>query len=102
MMKLTPKGAATRLRIIESTAALLREPGGSAVTLDDVRATTAVSKGQLFHYFPGGKDELFLAVAEHEADRGIDDQEPYLSHLDSWEAWMDWQRTVLARYRRQG
>jgi AcrR family transcriptional regulator len=101
-MSLTPKGSATRLRIIASTAALLREPDGGAVTLDDVRMTTSVSKGQLFHYFPGGKDELFLAVAQHEADGVLEDQEPYLSALDSPEAWEDWRRTVVDRYRKQG
>ncbi|MFC7624159.1 hypothetical protein [Microlunatus sp. GCM10028923] len=45
---------------------------------------TRTSKGQLFHYFPGGKEELLLAVARHEADRVLDDQQPHLGDLTSW------------------
>ena len=54
--KLTPKGAATRQRIIEGAAAEIRERGVAVTTLDDVRARTGTSKSQLFHYFPDGKE----------------------------------------------
>ena len=67
-MALTAKGRATRTRIIEGAAAHLHSAEPGEMTLDDVRAITATSKGQLFHYFPGGKEELLLAVARHEAD----------------------------------
>ena len=67
--ELTAKGRATRNRIVEGAAVVLREKGVSAATLDDVPARTQTSKGQLFHYFPAGKDELLLAVAQHEADQ---------------------------------
>jgi len=30
--------------------------------LDDVCARTATSKGQIFHYFPGGKEELLMST----------------------------------------
>jgi AcrR family transcriptional regulator len=100
--RLTPKGAATRQRIVEGAAAELRARGVTETTLDDIRARTASSKSQLFHYFPGGKEELLLAVAEHEADRVLSDQQPHLSALTSWRAWHDWRDTVVDRYRRQG
>ncbi|MCK9928129.1 TetR/AcrR family transcriptional regulator [Frankia sp. Mgl5] len=32
-------------------AALIRERGMAAATLDDIREATATSKSQLFHYF---------------------------------------------------
>lgn len=101
-MAITAKGRATRQRIIEGAAAHLHsaEPGG--VTLDDVRALTGTSKGQLFHYFPGGKEELLLAVARYEADRVLDDQQPHLGALTSWAAWDRWRDAVIARYRAQG
>lgn len=101
-MALTPKGMRTRARIIEATAAHLRtqDPGG--VTLEDIRAATRTSNSQIFHYFPGGKEELFLEVARYEADQVIEDQQPYLSALDTWVAWDRWRETVLARYRAQG
>jgi AcrR family transcriptional regulator len=99
---LTAKGAATRARIIEGAAAEIRAHGVAAATLDDVCSRTRTSKSQLFHYFPRGKEQLLLAVAQHEADRVLSDQEPFLSDLGSWDAWMAWRDVVVARYRRQG
>jgi AcrR family transcriptional regulator len=96
-----PKGQATRARIVSGAAEVLREHGPTA-TLDDIRQRSGTSKSQLFHYFPGGKDELFLAVARFEAGRVIDDQQPYLSNLDSWDAWYCWRDAVVERYREQG
>ena len=99
---LTPKGQATRARIVAGAAEVVRDLGTEMATLDDIRARTGTSKGQLFHYFPGGKDALLLAVARHEAGRVLADQQPYLGHLDSWDAWYRWRDTVVERYERQG
>ncbi|HEX7309104.1 TetR/AcrR family transcriptional regulator [Lentzea sp.] len=101
-MKLTAKGRATRQRIIEGAAAHLRGDDAVGVTLDDIRAITGTSKGQIFHYFPDGKEGLFLAVAQFEAGRVLDDQQPHLSALTSWAAWDRWRDSVVARYRAQG
>jgi AcrR family transcriptional regulator len=98
---LTPKGAATRQRIVEAASAEIREFGVTA-TLDDIRARARAGKGQLFHYFPGGREQLLLAVARYEADRVLADQQPELGDLGSWDAWRAWRDTVLARYREQG
>jgi AcrR family transcriptional regulator len=98
---LTPKGTATRQRIIEGAALELRERGITA-TLDDIRARTGSSKSQLFHYFPNGREQLLLEVARFEADRVLTDQQPQLGHLTSWPAWLAWRDTVVARYRNQG
>jgi len=98
---LTPKGAATRQRIIESASAEIREFGVTA-TLDDIRARARASKSQLFHYFPDGREQLLLAVARYEADRVLADQQPQLGDLSSWDAWLAWRDTVVARYREQG
>ncbi|MFJ4437992.1 TetR/AcrR family transcriptional regulator [Streptomyces sp. NPDC088923] len=101
-MALTPKGLATRQRIIEGAAAHVRSDAPGTVTLDDIRAITGTSKGQLFHYFPGGKEEILLAVARHEADRVITDQQPHIDSLDTWAAWSRWRDAVVARYQAQG
>ncbi|WP_446038955.1 TetR/AcrR family transcriptional regulator [Streptomyces sp. SID1121] len=98
----TAKGAATRNRIVEGAAAEIRDRGAAGTTLDDIRARTSTSKGQIFHYFPGGKEELLLAVAAHEAGQVLDDQQPYLSDLGTWQAWQDWRDAVVRRYERQG
>jgi AcrR family transcriptional regulator len=99
---LTPKGQATRARIIEGAAQVLRETGVAFATLDDIRVQTGTSKSQLFHYFPQGKEQLLLAVAQFEADRVLDDQQPYLGRLDSWDSWYRWRDTVVERYESQG
>ena len=101
-MTLTEKGRATRARIVQGAATYLRENDFAAITLDDVRAATRTSKGQLFHYFPGGKDELLLEVMREEADRVLADQQPYLGDLTSWPAWQAWRDAVIVRYRAQG
>ncbi|MGU3497481.1 TetR/AcrR family transcriptional regulator [Mycobacterium sp. C31M] len=102
VQKLTRKGAATRQRIVEGAAAEIRDRGIAATTLDDIRARTTTSKSQLFHYFPGGKEQLLLEVARHEADQVLADQQPHLGALTSWAAWQRWRDAVIDRYRRQG
>jgi AcrR family transcriptional regulator len=100
--ELTARGAATRARIVEGAATLIRERGIAAVAMDDIRAATSTSKSQLFHYFPGGRTELLAAVAQHEADRVIDDQRPAIDDLSTWESWQAWQALVIERYTLQG
>jgi AcrR family transcriptional regulator len=99
---LTAKGVATRERIVAGAAALLRERGVDAVSLDDIRAATATSKSQLFHYFPDGRSQLLLAVAQHEAAAVLQDQEPHLSSLGAPSSWVAWRDVVVARYEAQG
>jgi AcrR family transcriptional regulator len=101
MSTLTTKGTATQQRIVVAAADEIREFGVTA-TLDDIRGRARVSKGQLFHYFPDGREELLLAVARYEADRVLADQQPELGDLGSWAAWLAWRDRVLARYREQG
>ncbi|PZG18228.1 TetR/AcrR family transcriptional regulator [Nonomuraea aridisoli] len=102
MRQLTRKGAATRQRILEGAALHIREHGVADTTLDDILARTSTSKSQLFHYFPGGREELLLAVARLEADRVLEDQQPQLGDLTSWDAWRQWRDRVVERYRAQG
>ncbi|MGW5558161.1 TetR/AcrR family transcriptional regulator [Micromonospora sp. NPDC003944] len=99
---LTRKGEATRARIVAGAAAEIRERGVDEVRLEDVMAHTGTSKGQLFHYFPDGKEELLLAVAQHEADQVLLDQEPMLSNLTTWPTWLAWRDRLIERYRAQG
>jgi AcrR family transcriptional regulator len=101
---LTAKGAATRQRIVEGAALLVREDGVQNVGLDDIRAATATSKSQLFHYFPDGKADLMLAVAKHEAGQVLAEQMPQLGDLTTWRKWQAWRRRVLEIYdaQRQG
>jgi len=100
--RLTRKGEATRARIVDGAAAEFRRRGVADTTLDHVIERTETGKGQLFHYFPGGREELLVAVAEHEAERVLTDQQPHLSRLAARADWEAWREAVVARYRRQG
>jgi AcrR family transcriptional regulator len=95
---LTQKGAATRERIVRAAADLVLARGAQGTSLDDIRAATATSKSQLFHYFPGGKSDLISALAALQVERVLDAQRPYLDQLDTWESWEGWRAAVLAHY----
>ncbi|WP_026912633.1 TetR/AcrR family transcriptional regulator [Patulibacter minatonensis] len=94
----TAKGEATRARIVEATADRILAAGLGGTSLDDVRADTATSKSQLFHYFPGGKAELVRAVVDLQGRRVLDAQRPALDALDDWPSWEDWRSRLLAHY----
>lgn len=99
---MTIKGAATRKRIVVAAALLIREKGVVEVTLDDVRAATSTSKSQLFHYFPDGRSDLLVAVAEHEAEQVLEVQQPSLGDLTTWESWQKWREVVINHYAELG
>src|ERR1700738_5139036 len=96
--KLTPKGAATRGRIVEAAADLILARGVGGTNLDDICAGTGTSRGQLFNSCPDGKRELVSAIAAFQSDRVLDAQRPFLDTLDTWEAWEAWRDAVLAHY----
>lgn len=99
--KLTPKGAATRARIVQAAAELVLTRGVAATSLDEIRAGTSTSKSQLFHYFPGGKSELVGALATYQYERVLDAQRPFIDALDTWEAWERWRGALLDHYSSQ-
>jgi AcrR family transcriptional regulator len=101
-MVTTPKGAATRQRIVEAAAAEIRERGTLATTLDDVCRRSGTGKSQLFHYFPEGREQLLLSVTELEARRVFEDQQPYLGQLTSRAAWEAWRDVIVETCRDQG
>jgi AcrR family transcriptional regulator len=98
MRMLTAKGAATRQRIVEGAALLIRERGPANVGLDDIRSVTSTSKSQLFHYFPDGKADLLRAVARYEAEQVLAEQQPMLGDLTTWATWDAWRERVIERY----
>ncbi|GAA3419499.1 TetR/AcrR family transcriptional regulator [Streptosporangium vulgare] len=97
-VRFTAKGALTRARIVEAAADLVLARGVGGTTLDDIRAGTATSKSQLFHYFPDGKRDLVAAIAAFQAERVLQAQRPFLDTLDTWEAWEGWRDAVIAHY----
>jgi AcrR family transcriptional regulator len=64
---LTPKGEATRARIVEAAADLIYDHGVKDTNNEMVRRAAGVSGSQLSHYFPD-KEALVRAVIAHQAD----------------------------------
>ena len=58
---LTPKGEATRQRILEAASAEFAEHGIAGARVDRIAAAANTNKAQLYAYF-GSKDELFDTV----------------------------------------
>ena len=83
---------------MRAAADLVLERGAQGTSLDDIRAATATSKSQLFHYFPGGKSDLVSAIGALQAQRVLDAQRPHLDQLDTWASWDRWRDSVLAHY----
>ena len=55
----------TRERAIAEAQRLLLKGGYHAMSLDRIARKIGVRTPSLYHHFPGGKHELFLAVVEH-------------------------------------
>ena len=57
------RGRATRAHVIEVATRLFAEHGYDGTSVEAVQAESGVSRGSLYHHFPG-KEALFLAVLE--------------------------------------
>lgn len=90
----TLRGRNTRERILSEAARLVGEKGVRGTSLNDVRATASVSKGQLYHYFEG-KAGLVQAIIERRTADVFDAQQPLIEHLDTWENLRRWTEAVI-------
>ena len=87
--RLTPKGAATRARIVDAAAELIFQQGVARTTIEEVRDSAHVSNSQLYHYFED-KPALVRAVIERQTERAIGTQEQFdLSSLEGLREWRD-------------
>jgi len=57
------RGAATRAHLVDVATRLFTERGYDGTSIEAVLAGSGVSRGSLYHHFPG-KDALFWAVLE--------------------------------------
>ena len=92
---LTTRGRATRDRIVQAAAALIYQRGVAGTSLDDVRAVTATSKSQLYHYF-ADKSALVRAVIELQVEQVLAAQQAELDSVDSMAGLRRWGERVLA------
>jgi AcrR family transcriptional regulator len=88
--KLTPKGQATRERIVEAAADLMYTHGVQGTNNELVRRTAGVSGSQLTHYFPD-KESLVRAVIVWRVDSmmGLQDTPPR-GAIDTFDALREW------------
>ncbi len=91
---LTARGRSTRDRIVVAAATLIHERGVAGTSLDDVRAATATSKSQLYHYF-ADKSVLVRAVIERQVEQVLQAQQPELDSMDSMAGLRRWRDRVV-------
>jgi AcrR family transcriptional regulator len=98
--RLTPKGRATRDRIVKAAADLILTDGLAALNMDKLRTAASVSGSQLAHYFTD-KQTLIRAVIGRQINVVLDfHRQPKLHGLetfDDFERWIDLNMRYLRR-----
>jgi AcrR family transcriptional regulator len=85
----TERGRKAWEKIVVAAAELFRSNGVRATGIEDVLTRSGCGRSQFYHYFPG-KDELVTAVLEHQLERFLDDQSPFMIGLDTWPGIRRW------------
>ena len=98
---LTPKGRATRDRIVAAAAGLMFEQGVAVTSIDEVKTAAGVSSSQLYHYFADQR-ALVSAVVTYQTEQVLDFQEPLLAALDSVESLHRWRDAIVELLTRLG
>jgi TetR/AcrR family transcriptional regulator, transcriptional repressor for nem operon len=97
----TARGAATRTRIVDAAAELMRANGVASTSLDAVLAASHASKSQLYHYF-ADKDGLVLAVIQRQTECVLAAHEALLRNLTSLAGLRRWRDAVVELTRQTG
>lgn len=90
----TARGAATRARIVDAAADLIRAQGVASTSLDAVLEASKASKSQLYHYF-ADKDGLVLAVIQRQTECVLATHEALLRELTSLAGLRRWRDAVV-------
>lgn len=61
-MRRAEQAEASRAALVAAARSCFAEDGYDATTVAEVLRRAGMARGALYHYFPGGKDELFAAV----------------------------------------
>jgi AcrR family transcriptional regulator len=87
---------ATRSALVASAIELFALRGYPATSLDAIAASARVTKGALYHHFPGGKKELFVAAFQ-EIERQVHERLLAAAAAEGGTAW-DAARTALRAF----
>ena len=99
--KLTPKGRATRERIVAAAAELMSQRGVARTTIEDIQEAAAVSTSQMYHYF-ADKGDLVAAVIDFQTDRVLAVQHLGLDRLECLEDLRRWRDIMVDMLRGLG
>jgi AcrR family transcriptional regulator len=100
--RLTPKGRATRDRIVRAAAELIVSGGLAAANMENVRKAASVSGSQLAHYF-ADKNALIRAVIGRQIGGVLDfHRQTKLRELDSFDDFERWIELNMRYLRRIG
>lgn len=66
------QAAATRQKLLESAQKLFAENGYKGTSVRMINRSVNLADGLLYHYFPGGKKEIFQAVVEENVRQILD------------------------------
>ena len=99
--KLTPKGRATRERIVAAAAELMSQHGVARTTIEEIQEAAAVSTSQMYHYF-ADKGDLVAAVIDFQTDQVLAVQRLGLDRLECLEDLRRWRDVMVDMVRSLG
>lgn len=92
--RLTPKGRATRERIVAAAAELMSRHGVAGTTIEDIQEAAAVSTSQMYHYF-ADKGDLVAAVIDFQTDHVLAVQRLGLERLECLDDLHRWRNIMV-------
>jgi AcrR family transcriptional regulator len=95
-VRFTPKGLATRGRIVKTAARLMFEHGVTGTSIDEVRSAGSVSGSQIAHYFRDKRDLTRQVIAVRREDVMAFHAQPQLGKLDDVHALQAWADASVA------
>jgi AcrR family transcriptional regulator len=76
----------TRGDLLEAARTVFERGGFHRAALDEIADEAGYTKGAVYSHFPGGKDELFLAVLDRHIDERVPTYAEIILSQDSFEA----------------
>ena len=58
------QAAATRRKLLDSAGKLFAQNGYKGTSVRSINRNVGVADGLLYHYFPGGKEEIFMTIVK--------------------------------------
>jgi len=93
--RLTPKGEATKNRIVSAAAELVFRQGAALTSTEAVQTAAGVSASQMYHYFKN-KQQLLDAVIAFQTEDIVSRHVPYLRAIEKVDDFSTWKNVVVA------